>query len=816
MLEGRLKRLAEDIRRADERVAMLAAAREANRARCNELADAIKANGGERLEEIRRKIDDLGPERKQRLERAQRYATLAAAAGLSPAIEEETFYANRASLAARREENEDEQAKAQNEATEAADALHDLKAKYDALTAELASLRGRRSNIPAKMLEIRRRLCEAIKCDEADLPFAGELIQVRAEAVAWEGAIERLMHSFGTSLLVPDEHHTSVTAWVDRNHLGGRLVHLRARDGRGGLRERPDSNTVAGRVQIEPKSRYYAWLEARIVDRFDYVCCGSIEELRNVDRGITRAGQIKHGPDRFEKDDRRRVDDRTEYVLGWSNEGKVAALERQERDLAERGRDAQQRAVAADKTQRALRDQRTTLDQLDVFQSFRELSWHEIADKIEQLERERHELEATSDRLRTLQAQERGASSALESATERHETALTDRAKLIERSETATISRDDCFAVVESTVPEERDHYFPLLDAMRESAIGSASLTVESCDDRQHVMRDWLQRSIDATDRKLRGLGESIVTAMKGYVDAYPVDAREVDCSLESATEFGTMLDRLKTDDLPRFEGRFKALLNENTIREVANFQSQLNRERQTIRERVDRINRSMHAINYNPGRYIRLEAAHSVDLEIREFQQQLKACTEGTLAGNPDDAYSEAKFLEVKRIIERFRGREGTSELDRRWTRKVTDVRNWFEFSASERWRESDIEHEHYTDSGGKSGGQKEKLAYTVLAASLAYQFGLDTADARARTFRFVVIDEAFGRGSDESAQYGLELFRSLNLQLLVVTPLQKIHVIEPYVASVGFAHNPDGRTSMLRNLTIEEYRAERAVFHG
>ena len=76
-----------------------------------------------------------------------------------------------------------------------------------------------------------------------------------------------------------------------------------------------------------------------------------------------------------------------------------------------------------------------------------------------------------------------------------------------------------------------------------------------------------------------------------------------------------------------------------------------------------------------------------------------------------------------------------------------MTDVRNWFVFSASERWREDDTEYEHYTDTGGKSGGQKEKLAYTVLAASLAYQFGLDSNTRRSRSFRFVAIDEAFGR---------------------------------------------------------------------
>jgi uncharacterized protein YPO0396 len=98
------------------------------------------------------------------------------------------------------------------------------------------------------------------------------------------------------------------------------------------------------------------------------------------------------------------------------------------------------------------------------------------------------------------------------------------------------------------------------------------------------------------------------------------------------------------------------------------------------------------------------------------------------------------------------------------------------------------------------------------VLAASLAYQFGLEWGAVRSRSFRFVLIDEAFGRGSDESAQYGLRLFQQLNLQLLIVTPLQKIHIIEPFVASVGFVHNEGGRDSRLRCLTIEEYRAQKA----
>jgi uncharacterized protein YPO0396 len=74
-------------------------------------------------------------------------------------------------------------------------------------------------------------------------------------------------------------------------------------------------------------------------------------------------------------------------------------------------------------------------------------------------------------------------------------------------------------------------------------------------------------------------------------------------------------------------------------------------------------------------------------------------------------------------------------------------------------------------------------------------------------------VIDEAFGRGSDESTRFALALFGRLGLQLLIVTLLQKIHVIEPYVSAVGFVDNPQSNNSRLQTLTIDEYQARRAA---
>lgn len=194
-----------------------------------------------------------------------------------------------------------------------------------------------------------------------------------------------------------------------------------------------------------------------------------------------------------------------------------------------------------------------------------------------------------------------------------------------------------------------------------------------------------------------------------GFKDEFKLETSEFDASVEADHEYRKLLGQLGRDDLPRFEARFKELLNINTINEIANFSAQLARERETIKERIAHINGSLTQIDYNAGRYIVLESQPSPDAEIRDFQSELRACTEGALTGSEDSQYSEAKFVQVKAIIDRFRGRDGLTELDRRWTAKVTDVRSWFLFGASERWRHDDTEYEHYSDSAASPAARRK-----------------------------------------------------------------------------------------------------------
>ena len=73
-----------------------------------------------------------------------------------------------------------------------------------------------------------------------------------------------------------------------------------------------------------------------------------------------------------------------------------------------------------------------------------------------------------------------------------------------------------------------------------------------------------------------------------------------------------------------------------------------------------------------------------------------------------------------------------------------------------------------------------------------------------RERTFRFVVVDEAFSKLDDDNARFAMQLFKQLGLQLLVVTPMQQLHVIEDYVKAYHIVvNNDEGSHSRVFNLT-------------
>ena len=765
-------------------------------------------HGGDRLGELERRIAEQEEVLRQRQDRARRFGELLAVAGLAPVEHADQFPVRRTEIDAAAARSHGEFADLQNRALELGVAHRDLQGEAEELNAELLSLRSRRSSIPTERLRLRGWLCRETGVPEDVLPFAGELIAVRPEWSAWEGAAERLLRGFALSLLVPDERYQAVSGWINEHHLGARLVYYRVP--RMVVPDAPPAPVDAERQlfsRLEIKDcDLYPWLDGELTRRAGYLCAETMEEFRRAPRAITRAGQIKGSGGRHEKDDRTRIDDRASYVLGWSNRQKIDALLQRARTLHRRLEEVARERAGVQEAMEAAKERDQALAKLAEFREYAELDWAGTVRRIGQLTDEKRrieqasselsrlggEIEATEQRISDLegeQARLQGSDGELRGKLEAARSGL-------ERAQNVTGAPRYATAAA-------------VFDRLAERIGQPEPATPDGFDQVQSEVAAALTNLITARTGAQTAAANRAVAKMSQFRQAHPVTAAELVPSVEAAEEYRTLHRRLVSDDLPRFEAQFKGYLNTNTIRDIAGFQGQLNKQLELIKQRIATINKSLEAIDYNPGRYIKLEHHPTPNTEVRDFRAELRSCTDSSISGADSDQYSEQRFLQVKRIIERFRGREGHTEADRAWARRVTDVRNWYAFSASERWREDDTEHENYTDSGGKSGGQKEKLAYTILAASLAYQFKLEWDATRSKTFRFAVIDEAFGRGSDESTRFALELFGRLGLQLLIVTPLQKIHVIEPYVAAVGYVDNTrEGDYSRLQNLSIEQYQ--------
>ena len=552
LFQKRLKNLVDDQTRLDWKIKTLETLQLEQKGKRDDLRTAIAQSGGDRLARIRSEIERLGIEKKKRQGQAERYAALGRGLALKPVETLEDFQDNAGQIKERQKILEQEAAGLQNQRMDVEFEFRKIKARHEDLNQELNSLAKRKSNIHGRQIRIRDDLCAHLGLDEKDLPFAGELIQVREKERLWEGAAERLLHNFGLSLLVPEIIYKDVAAWVNTTHLRGRLVYylVQQQNRQANFHLHPDS--LVNKLSIKPDTPFYPWLEKELAQRFDYACCKDIQNFYREPMAVTETGQIKSGGRRHEKGDRRDINDRSSFILGWTNEAKIRALEKQ----------------------------RTTLEK----------QMQELAIAISDLDRQKAKLDATDQNLEETRASR--------SRTE----------EKINITEQGIQACENEMASVEHMESEPRDALFSELESMRQTLLARHTLTIESCSGKEQELRKKIQDKIDSRDKRISTLKDRIVTAMSRYRNDYPLETREVDDHISSGPEYEAMLNQLKRDDLPRFEKKFKELLNENTIREVASFQSQLLRERQTIHERIEKINQSLSDIEYNPGRYILLE----------------------------------------------------------------------------------------------------------------------------------------------------------------------------------------------------------------
>lgn len=813
LYEQRVTQLAEAVTLAEATVMNEKKLLEDLEAEIKRLDEEIYQNGGGAEKNLRkdlvRKEDALTHIQRD----YSRYVERAKSLGLDPPDSPAIFAENQKRVEMLREQLPGKKENAEKQLSDVSVKLENKKSHKKDIDEEIESLRGRTSNIPKELIALRQHMCSALSMSETQLPFAGELIEVKDNELEWEGAIERLLHSFALSVLVSEQHYAAVSKWVNEQHLGARLVYFSTK-ARSGEPQSIHPNAVAGKLDIKQQTPFTDWLTKELSERFSHVCCLDIAVFRQEKRAITLTGQIKSAT-RHEKDDRRNLTDRARYALGFSNQKKIEALAAQSVVLGKDIKSIEAEKTSASNANDTLVKQVNSLSELSIFTKFSELdvqgaqnecmTCRKLIDEL--LKEENNVLSVLRKQHDETEQKKKLQNKKLDNAQKRKINADRDLSEVVEKQIVNN-------ALLETESPLEKLAY-SYLEKNRTRWLGDATLTLENSANQEKQYAKGLRDEGERLQKSIANLRTGIEKGLLEFRHEFPLETREMDDTIESLPDYQRMLDQLLKDDLPKYESDFRERLTSQVLQQIALFQVTLKQQYEKVRTRIESINSSMRSIDYNPSRYIEIICEDNRDSEIKSFRTQLKACTEGAASGLNDENMATARFLQIKEIIERFIGREKESEADKRWTKKVTDVRNWFVFSASERWRETNEEYEHYTDSGGKSGGQKEKLAYTILAASLVYNYGLHEEYADQPSFRLVVIDEAFLKSSDDSAEYGLKLFKQLRFQLVIVTPLLKISTIEPFIAHVGFvSHDDVEHKSSLMNIPIKVYKEKRKAW--
>ena len=286
---------------------------------------------------------------------------------------------------------------------------------------------------------------------------------------------------------------------------------------------------------------------------------------------------------------------------------------------------------------------------------------------------------------------------------------------------------------------------------------------------------------------------------------------------IDQLPEYLDLYEQIKTQNLAELEKRFRDEFKDGVVRNLTDFCSRLEEQHQKIIDTIEEINESLVNIpfNQNPNTFIQLERIDTKAPMIRDFRNiTLRSWQPDrsriALAQDPKEA-DIAHFVErIKPFVEQL-------QKDEKWRRDVTDVRKWSDFKAQEIFKMDKSRGRLYESSEGLSTGEKAKLTYAILISSIANQFGINREqNNNNRSFRFIVVDEAFANLDDNNSEYLLQLCKSLGVQLMSITPQNAIQLVEDYVSVIHWVTKgkQDTRTSTVRDIPILEYKARKEEF--
>lgn len=654
--------------------------------------------------------------------------------------------------------------------------IRDLLAEQKLLKDEIDVLEGSSTNIPPNLQRIRDRMCSELRIPPAKVVFVGELLQVRREdAREWEGAVERLIGGFGRDLIVDENLHKSVAQWVDRTHLGLKLVYHPVKAGVSPpLRQTRTANSIINKLERKPHA-FSDWVHGELLTRFDYECVPNAIDLTRGDNRITAAGQIRHSRGRTEKDDRGQLNDRRNFVLGFDSREKLELLRSDLKTVGDKLLIAttKAKAIEADRQKDLLRGKAAS--------KLCDWTWTDIdvatmADLIAELEEKLQKLKSGNAELIDIEGQMAKARLAYQGLNTRQ----AELGGILRNSNDHLQSYGKMLqtARVEAGALEGKHR-----DALRARFPQDWKPTLASLVTDIQRVKDKIRDEMMENVTQMARVETKINTAFAKFLSNWTVEAGSLQANMECAPDFFAKLERLESDGLPKHEDRFRNLLSQQSTQRLAELSKHVLGGRREIDLRLSDVNEALNAVSYNPDSFIRI---NSVDLylpEVIDFRERLRQIFEGQRQMGDDPEKDEQQFVKLRQLVMDLKAEEPEQK---RWRDRVLDIRQHVEFNAEELDRKTEHQIEFYSGSSGKSGGQRQKLTATCLASALRYKLG--GTDGGPPTYATVVLDEAFTKTDDSFTRTCMQVFKELGFQMIVATPIKSVMTLEEFVGGANY----------------------------
>lgn len=645
------------------------------------------------------------------------------------------------------------------------------------LESELHSFSSRRTNIDKALVELRTQLARDTGYAESELPFAGELLDIAPQQAEWEPVIQKLLHGFAATLLVPETAREAINQWVNSRNVGTRLEYRTIPEFAPAPAPARSPQQLIHKLEFQDHPMA-PWVRHHISSRFNYECVNSVAALEQVTKtpAVTRDGlesrpKDKDGSTRFIKDDRTRFKGTRWYRVGSTNTAKIELLRSQ---LAE-----------AKATARAMAKQVHELNRkMDILRTQRDKAQRVLETKFQDID-----TASAEARKRDLQEQYDSLASspeaqALATAHEQAKEKLTAaRAQLNEAQKhlgnvEGELNRSTRRRQSIGTVPTVADQ--GIAKAVEEALHkGRRKLTIDDIDARRDEVQASLQETARRAARRIEETNAKIVSVLHKYLSQWPAEAADLEPQASFAGEGMEKLKFLRADRLADFRAHFLELLNGTTVQNLSHLASSLRHARSDIEQRMEFINKSLERTPFNGDRTLRIDVKDARGQVVQDFQRDLDAATSHSLAeiSADDPEAAVARYHALDKILSRL----GSSEPeDIRWRNLVLDTRKHVSFIGRECYPDGTTANT-YQDSASLSGGQAQKLVFFCLAAAL--RFRLAEPDQDVPTYGSIILDEAFDRADPAFTRTAMSVFASFGFHMILATPFKLIQTLSPYV---------------------------------